>query len=396
MANIVFNGNQVDRAAVVTVTVTAAGTGSIAATINSQTETYTTLSTDSVTTAASNAVSAFKASPIPEMGLLSWTNPSAGVIVATGPSDGRPVSISLSASGATTITTSTTVSATSSHDISDAANFVGGTLPGGSDNLVLDNSSVDIRYGFAHYSSLATTLERRPSYTGNVGLSDVNPLGFPEFLPTRLTIQGLSLKCYSGGTGTTRVVSTASSPVTVIATGTSQAELLEVSGLPSGSVLDANRIGVVVSPLFADTSIVGTALIANQGSIRAGAGVTITSATVKNATANFSGTVTNLICDKSANVTMQFGASCTTQNILGGVVNWNSTGATGTVTIGNGGKLDLTNAPASVATSGITVNSGGSLIDPYKRLSSYTLAGNDWESVKNLLSLGTSFSLNVT
>lgn len=397
MANIVWSGNQVSRSGTATVAVTAvAAGGTVTAAINSKTETYTATASDTTITAATNAVAAFAASPIPEFGLVSWTNPSDGTILGTTPSDGRPVTITYGAAGGCTVGSTTTVAATSAHSVSDAANYVGGVLPTNLDVLHLQGDAPDLLYGLSALTGLTVSLVRREDFSGSVGLSDWHPLGFLEYLPTRLELAGTSLTVSSGGTGTTRIKSTAGSAVTVYARGEGAAEVLEITGLPASSILDVNRMGVVLAPLQGDTALVVTALVANQSSLRTGAGATITACTVKDAQANLGGPVTTLTVDKNATVTGTLAAAYSTLVVAGGTYNHNSTGTLGTVTIGSAGVVDLTLAPAAVTTSGITVNSGGSFRDPYKRVSSYTVSGDDWADVRASLDIGTAFTITVT
>ncbi len=393
MANIVWSGNQVSRAGTQSSTVTAVGTGTITAAINSKTETYTYVAADTLAATATAAIAAFQNSVIPEFGLVTWTNPSDGVMFATGPSDGRPVTVTFGATGSCTLAATVTVAPTSANDIADAANYVGGVAPVNLDVIVAQGTAPDMLYGLATYTGNTVSINRQASYTGSIGLSDWNPIGFQEYLPVRLETAGTAITATFGSTGKARVKTTGAA-ATVIARASNSQEVLELTGLAASSVVDANNCGVIVSPLVGDTSTVTTALVANNATLRTGVGGVIVTGTVKGASANLGGSVTTLTVDKQASVTMTLAAATTTLNIVGGTCNWNSTGATGTVLINSGGTLDLTTAPATVATSGITVNAGGSLKDPFKRLSGYNITGDDWTQTN--LDIGTSFTIAVT
>ncbi len=397
MANIVWSGNQVSRAGTEWVAVTAVSVGgTITATINSKTETYTSVTGDTLATAAAGAVAAFQASPIPEFALVAWANRNDDEIWATTPADGRPVTVTYGAAGGCTVGSTTTVAPTSSHTLADAANFVGGVAPGNGDTLVLQGDAPDILYGLDTLTSNTVAILRYSSYTGSVGLSDWNPLGFLEYLPTRLETAGTSVNVVSGGTGVTRLKSTAGSAVTLYGRGAGPAEVLEVTGLPANSVIDIENIGLVVAPLQGDASVAATALVANLASIRTGPGGTITTATIKNATGDLGGSVTTLTVDRGATVTARLATAITTLNVPSGTYSHNSTGSAGTITISGDGVVDLSDAPATVAVTGITCNDGGSFRDPWKRASGYSISGNNWLACRSNLDIGTSFTIAVT
>jgi hypothetical protein len=380
MATVYWVGGVAPRAATSTQTVTAGGAGTITATINGKVETYTSGSGDSVAVAATGAVAKFKASPIAEFQLVTWTNPSAGVILATGPADGRPVSISFGVSGACTISGATTAPA-SPNNLGTAANYSGGSVPTNGDQLVFAGRTPSVHYGLDTFASLDVDIIIRDTYTGDIGLNDFNQLGtgFAEFLPVRMQSAGLVWNVASPGRNLWRLQSTAASdPVVATITGTGTRVGVELTGLPAGenNVVHHTGGGLVIAPLDTDACHILTLDSAGRGTLLTGVNCGVTTATVQQMNADLSGTVGTLNVRQRANVIVRGAAGVTTSNVLDGKLDWRSTAGPGTVTIGSTGWATFDDAPDPVTVTSITMQDGGRLTDKFRRTTGYNLSCN--------------------
>lgn len=373
MADIFWSGNQVARPVRYDVTVTASVVSdTITATINSKTETYTCTSTDVATTAQA-AVTAFQNSPIREFRLMTWSS-SGAVMTAIGPVDGRPVTVTWAGTGGTTITGggSPSVAATSSFDYSDTANWVGGVLPANGDRAVFQGNVPSVLYGLTANTANTVDLLIEASYTGSIGLADTNSLRFLEYLPRRLELKGTAMTIAANGQSVFRLKSTAVSAVTVILTGSTSAESVDLTGLPASSVLKQSGGGIVLAPAVGDTCLLGTITCTNGYSFRGGPGLTITTATFYSGTALLAGPYTTVTIDGGGTLTTSK-ASAGTTTYAYAAVNWGSTGTPGTLTVGANGSFDLSTAPSTVAITAVTRREGSTFLDPNRAATGYTM-----------------------
>lgn len=379
MADIFWSGNQVARPVQYLVTVTASVvSGTLTATINSKTETYTCTSTDTGVTAQA-AIAAFRASPIPEFRLVTWSV-SGSVMSAVGPVDGRPVTITWGSSGGTTTSGggAPTTANTSPYDYADTANWVGGVLPVNGDRAVFQGRLASVLYGLTANTANTVTLFIDVTYTGSIGLAAVNPNGFVEYLPTRLELAGTTLTVNANGQSVYRVKSTAGSAVTVTFAGTTATQTFDLTGLPASSVLHQSGGGLVLCPAVGETAALGTILASGNFSFVSGSGLTITTGSFYNGQAVIAGAYTTLVVDNGARVTAVAAAAGTTTNVYNGTLNWNSTGAMGTVLVGATGVVTLQAAPSTVSITAQTLREGATWSDPNKAATGYnrTFVGN--------------------
>lgn len=89
---------------------------------------------------------------------------------------GKPFTITsaVTVAGDETANVSASITPTSQYHADQADNYSANGVPtGGSDTLIFDNGSVDVRWGL-DYATTLTNITKYKSYTGNVGLSEVN------------------------------------------------------------------------------------------------------------------------------------------------------------------------------------------------------------------------------
>lgn len=137
---------------------------------------------------------------IPQFSEFTATNGTSGVVTLTsngsGALAGKPFTItaSESSSGDDTAVRSSSIVPTSQYHADQVDNYSGNALPtGGSDTLIFDNGSVDVRWGL-DYATTLTKITKYKSYTGNVGLPEVNvdnsAKPYHEYRTTYLTCTG--------------------------------------------------------------------------------------------------------------------------------------------------------------------------------------------------------------
>jgi len=314
----------------------------------------------------------------------------------TGPADGAPVTITFGGTCTAAGTSGYPIARTSPSDVNDTANYSGGALPGNGDTLVFENSAVPVLYNLATLTSLTVSIIRRGSHAAAIGL--------PDFNPTHFETAGTSLQIVDGGSANyCRIRSTAGSAVTAVCTtaegvnpGQLNQEGIEIYGTPASSVLNTSGASVAFAPLTAQTGTLATVRVTG-GSLRTGAGATTTTVSIySGASAALASSVTTLTVDRNASVTVLAAAATTTLVIESGTVTWVSTGALGTVTVGSEATLDVSNAPSTVAVTGITIYEGCTVNDPNERLVKPVACTVVGELSKMTLDFGTSFTLTVS
>ncbi len=189
MASVAWIGNQQNISQIVTITITGVAlNGTLSAIINGKAVTYTCTSTDTTTTAATNWLALLNGSTVPpEFTEITWTS-STNVITATASTPGTPFTLTKSQAGGATCTLTTTQANVSQSDVFDAANWLRSginQLPQNGDDMVIANSAIPLLWNLDQLASvLLNSYTRYQSFTGTIGLPEINPLGYYEYRPT--------------------------------------------------------------------------------------------------------------------------------------------------------------------------------------------------------------------
>ena len=220
--------NQADIAQVRSYAFTApSGVGNTySAAINGKTVTYTSVSGDTATTAASGLFSLLNQSSSvpPELGEITFANPSAGVMTATASTPGTPFAgvtvngvanqglVLTTGNGlANGITTTETTASKSASDVGDPQNWLrvdlGTTppnrtraIPQNTDDVVVADSSVPMLWNLDHLAAVQfNTYSRYQSFTGTIGLPETNPGGYTEWRATYFRFVGPQGSVPAGG-----------------------------------------------------------------------------------------------------------------------------------------------------------------------------------------------------
>jgi hypothetical protein len=211
VATVYWVGNSINTAQVVTLTVTAiAVSGTLSATINGKTITYTVVSGDTTATAAANWQALLAASTAPpEFAEQNWTV-ATNVITATAAVPGRPFTLTSAGAGGATVTQATPQASVSQSDVGLAANWNragAAALPVNGDDVIIANSTVPLLYNLTALAAVQFNSYRRlQSFEGTIGLPTNNPAGYVEYRPLSFQFAGpvggtLTLTLGEGPTG---------------------------------------------------------------------------------------------------------------------------------------------------------------------------------------------------
>ncbi len=333
MATVIYIGNAQNVPDLWTLVVTGVGVGgTLSVIINSKTITYTVVTGDTTTTAASALLALLQAqSAPPEFAELTWAS-SAATITGTGPLTGEPTVVTKSDGGGATCTLTHTTTATSQSDVSLAANWLrGGTpgLPQAGDTVVLQNNTVPLLWNLTALAAVAfASFTRYQSQTGQIGLPSWNPAGYYEYRPTHFQFIGsgtlpVLLGVNDSGSGpplerydqltqvTAYTVLNSGSP-----SGPYAVELL-TTGANSTLLVLGTTVGY--APYSGETGAVLTVVVDGGGSVTLGPGCAVgTSVKVKNGTANLYCTAPLTITNGSTVTVLQGGLTFTSIVASGG------------------------------------------------------------------------------
>ncbi len=147
----------------------------------------------SITTTANTAadvigkfITAITASDIPEWEEVTATDGTTYLIL-TGPSDGKPVTITASSVGTGNVAVATTTAATGPYHFDNAENWSTGAVPADGDTIIFENTDNDCLYGISNANTTPANIIIKQSFTGNIGLPPDNG-DYIEYRDTYLTL----------------------------------------------------------------------------------------------------------------------------------------------------------------------------------------------------------------
>ena len=377
-------GAQGLTAQVVTVQITAADvTTTYKITMGSRVVSVLGLGSASLTAAALQA--ALAASSFGEFAEVTWSV-STDTVTGTARTAGTPFTATSSVSGgAGTIGSVTTTTANKSpNDFNDAVNWSAGTVPAGTEDVDIDNSSIPIWWNLGALSAVTlTSLNIPASYSGAIGLPEVNSLGsnsFEEYRATYLAIAATTVNVGVGsGPGIGRLklnTGTAQTTINLWLTGgaldATPGEVFLWKGTHASNVVNNYRGSFAAGAFAGELATIATfrnGFVTDQASdalSRMGGGCTLTTVTIGGGQLEMNSAATTVNLDAGV-LTTQGSGAITTLNATSGTHNHLSSG---TITTYNMGPAAL-NCPSDVAQTITTLNAkqnGGVLVAPRGRL----------------------------
>ena len=215
MVTTYWSPNQAYIAQVETYTFTCSTTvTTFSATINGKSVSYTSTISDTATTVATALYGLLSSTTnIPaELTEITFTNPSAGVLVATANTAGTPFAnitgvtggLVLNASGGTgSVTTAHTTPNASPSDVYDPQNWMRNgvrALPQNGDAMIVSNSSVPLLWNLSQLATVQLgSYQRWQDFTGTIGLPEINANGYVEWRTTYFQFAGPTGSVPAGG-----------------------------------------------------------------------------------------------------------------------------------------------------------------------------------------------------
>jgi len=305
---------------------------------------------------------------------------SGAVVTFEGPADGKTFTLSKADAGTNSTTLTTTQTPKSPYDVTDVLNWSTGALPVDTvDSIDLENGSADMRYnltGLAAIELAAPGFVRRETYTGRIGLDPINPLGFPEYLATELSLESATYRIeatQNDQANQFRILNTGVAAVTFVVQGEGAgtqvgSECVYIRGLPASSIVTVVGGSLSISPLSGQACTVLT-LTATDSTISVGPSATLSgTVSLTNCSAMVKSSWTTSLTMDGGDVEITGSAAGVIVNEAGNM-NWRSTGNPGaSPVLGSGAILDLSQAPAALTISGtIQMYAGSTLNDPAGR-----------------------------
>lgn len=356
MATVIWTGASQNTAQEITILITATAVGgTVAVSANSvvaATVTYTGVTGDTVSTFASGLQALLASSDAPpEFQEVTWTVDTA-TITGVANTPGVPFTFTKADAGGATSTLTNTVANVSSNDVNNAKNWIrsGATsIPQNMDDVVLRDSNVSLLWNLSALAAVQfATFTRWNSYTGQIGLPDINPNGYFEYRATYFQFissaaqfpfylgygdgNGPSLERYNVGTQRTNVVAQGGGNGHFDFLGTNANNTILVEGCTGNVAMGS-----------AETSTIASGTVNGGGTLNLGSGVTFSGELTVN-----QGTVTTYCAPATMTInngsTVTVGALTLTYATVtasgNSVIIWNSDSTITTLTLQTGASLD--------------------------------------------------------
>lgn len=322
---------------------------------------------------------------------------------------GRPFTVALSTNSASgTISSATVVQASKGpNHWDDTDNWSAGTIPAATENVYIANSNVDILYGLDQSALAAlTSLNIAKTYTGKIGLPDVNTSGYYEYRDKYLIFKATTVNVGYGdsGSGSSRIRWNGSSEqATINVSATGQPEVdgvpaLQILGTHASNALNITRgsVGVALGP--SETSTLATIRLgyeqsaASDANLALGSGVTLSSATITQSGGTlFINSNTSALSMNGGTATV-FSGTVGALTIDAGQCYYQSTGTITTLIVGGDGDIDFSrDLRARAITNTVLLYENAGFSDPQGTISGtpvFTMVRGDFNQLKRF-SLGT-------
>lgn len=334
------------------------------------------------TAATATALSAaWNASEIPETQDITASVLSSTVTL-THDDEGVPFTVTSSVSGgAGTIgAVTTTTSASGPHFWTGAANWSGGADPANGDDVYFDNSDVPVKYGLDQSAVTLNSLTFAASYTGTIGLPEVNADGTDEYVEYReqylkIGVSPGTLTIGSGpGNGSDRIkinTGTVATILTAFQSGRGNDGELEAilwKGTHASNTLTVYRGEVGVAVFGGESAVIATLKLgyvdneASDAIVRCGTGVTLTTVNQQGGELDLNSAVTT-VTKLGGSLQFRTGAVTTLTNDGGSVV-YSSSGTVTTLNVGTGGQVQFD--PTARTVTNANAYAGSAILDPQK------------------------------
>lgn len=387
MATVQWIGNAQATQQIDTLTVTAVAVGgTLSATINTKVVTYTCVTGDTTTTAATAwfALLVSQSAIIPEFGELTFANPSAGVITCTATVPGTPFTMTTGSAGGATLTQSTTTANSSPSDVNNAKNWLrsgSNAIPQNGDDVVLSNTAVPLLWNLSALAAVQfASFTRWQDFTGTVGLPENNPRGYREYRQTYFQFTGSGTLTMLLGQGTTGsgpgrerydVGGQRTNLIVLGGGGALDAYQVRFLGTHVSNTISVRGTSVGIAMLPTETSVIASGTVDGNATLALGSGVTFSGAlTASNASVLLdcavAGTLTLDATDLTVNQTGLTFPAVVAGN--GSTLTWLAGGTVTALTMTRGTIFDKSQDLRALTLTDSTIDSDCQILDPYNTI----------------------------
>lgn len=330
---------------------------------------------------------------VPEFAEVTASLFSASVVHVTANTAGRPFTMTAteSTAGTGTATRAAVTACTGPNFFDNADNWDTGAVPVDADTIYIDNSDVSILYGLDQSAVEPAAMYIAMSYTGQIGLPEVNAEGgYHEYRSTYLSIGPVILHIGGGpgaGSGRIKINSTSDAcALTVLASGASVDTLPTIiwKGTNAANALVQVGGSLGVGVFGGETATLAT-ITKNGGDLICGTGVTLSGALVHTGGSFQVNSLIDTSLTQTGGTTIIDGTANVDQLTLrGGLVVYNTSGTLGGATVISGdGTLDLSQRLTAVTiTNPIDLYGQASIFnDPHKRAGAVVVDLNEGATV---------------
>lgn len=371
MASTRWNGGAKKVAQINRVTPTAVNSETYTITINLKTITYTADASATVAEITAGLTTAFNASTEPEFAEITATD-STTYVTLTADAAGDAFTNTSSASGAATLSTAINTASTGPEDWSTAANWSLNAAPVATDDVYIDKSDWDIKYGLSQAGATLLSLNISSAFTKKIGLPDINADGttYAEYRTKELTIDATTvnidspssmIRINAGSVATTlNVKNSGSAPVTgqqaVMWRGTNAANVVNVTAGQVGIAVAGNTVATVATLRIGDRDGAGAEVFCRS--------VTLTTVEMQSGTVHLETGCTTLTVN-SGTCELMLG-NVTTINARGGEIRYLGVGTITTLNSSGGSVVDFSRDPRARTVTTSQAYEGATIIDPYR------------------------------
>lgn len=373
----VFTGNAPAVAQVNTITPASVTVGNIfTITINGKTVNYTSTggTVADVTAGLVAALNSVSVPPSPEFSEVTWTD---NTTTITGKSKVAGVPFTQTSSAATgagsagmTLVTSTTTASSGPNDWAIAKNWSTGSVPGTGDAVTFENSNISVLWNLSQNFAF-TVFTVNPSYTGDIGLPEYNPIGYREYRTTYFTPATITTLNYSG-TGSRGKIKNVDGTANVSGTGQSKeagVPSLLLTGIQPSSNVNITKGSVGISFFQGETSTADNVRIGyltnaeTDSNVTFGTGLTVTNVFMTGGALSTKCGISAVTISGPGTITQTNNSIATLTNYAGKAYFLNS--AVCVAYIGGSGSLvDFSRSVTPKTVTDCTITKGAALLDP--------------------------------
>jgi hypothetical protein len=319
-------------------------------------------------------IAAISAAGLAEFSDFTASNATAAGITLSANAAGIPFTITGTASGGVTGTTTADQAATGPNYWSNGDNWSSGSVPTTSDDIVFEDSSVDVSYDLdqdAAYPSLTIMA----SYTGRIGLPSTNSSGYVEYRQRFLIVgdgdpMDLTIGQGAGAQSQLILIDVNQAVLTFNQYGSGTAfdgeHAVTVQTAASGSTVNVFGGQLEFAGVNELTTLRVTPSDQSEVAVQGSTGTTVGTAIINGGRVTLRHTVTTLDVSDGAEVFVSDDAAIATVSVAtGATVFWSSTGAIGTLlNVYHQGIMDFSRSGVGKAVQAAKVYHGGVLSDP--------------------------------